>query len=923
VRSPRSGPDLKSNLWVNIMIETRIARQHRLSTLLIKRIFGYYFLLVLVVTAVQLTVHYRHEKRSVMTVLESLPNTFGPGIATSLWTYNDRLLNSVLVGMVNIPMVTGVQVLDNNGREISAVGSVYDEAGKRVDFDKEGKPSLVPERPQFFENLFSYRFPIVFTDFDGSRRKIGIGAVYSNDALVLDRVEYGFWMLLINSIIGTTGLWILFLLFVNRILQKPIQRLTAAVSDIDLEQLQARRVDAQIPGYNELQILEDAFNRMLAKLNQQVGLLRDAHDDLENRVKERTAELRKLSQAVEQSPNSVIITNRQGSSEYVNPAFCETMGYAREEIIGQTPALLDSDNRAPADYAELWKTVMSGRRWTGECHIRKKNGDRIWQLAAISAITDEAGEITHLIGTQMVIERIKEAEAANQRAREEAEAANRAKSEFLANMSHEIRTPLNSVLGFADLLLPLVSSDKGLQYLDAIRSSGRNLLIIINDILDLSKIESGKMELNVEPIALPEMLKDIHRTFEPAALEKRLTLSLGLAENLPNQILLDEVRLRQIVTNLISNAIKFTESGEVRLEVEATPSERGSKTVDLIIQVTDTGIGIPDEAREIIFESFRQQDSKTTRRFGGTGLGLSITRRLLQLMGGRITVQSEVGKGSRFRVELKAVAVSEAAIVEGSVAAALPKDIQFRPARVLVVDDVTLNRELIVATFGDQPLVFLEAANGQEALDVIRREKPDLVLMDIRMPIMDGREALKRMREDPALKQIPVIALTASVVGKSRDEIIDTGFDGFVAKPVAYDAIVAELSRFLSTNENRGDAIEPHGEKADSQETIVTAALSEALPQLVTALETDLLAQYRRIAHSNFVEDIAAFADRLRSLGQIFGYAPLIESGEALSCSADRFDVERMRRLMNDFPQFVAKTRQLMETSAPPQRANP
>jgi PAS domain S-box-containing protein len=787
------------------MTEIDLPGRYSLSRQLIKRIFGLYFLLAIVVTAVQLVIEYRNEKRVVLETLQKLPVTFGPGIATSLWTYNDELLNSVLSGMYEIPMVAGIRIQDSSRREISAFGIIMNQEGEQVYADGKGRPQASVKVPMMFGGLFGFDFPIIYTDFNGTEHHIGTGTVYSREYLVMERIRFGLWLILINSLVKTAGLWILFIFFIDRILQQPIQRLIESVGKIDLNSLKDQSVDAGIPPSNELKFLESAFNKLLQKLSQQVGMLQSAHDDLENRVQERTTELRKLSQAVEQSPNAVIITNRHGVIEYVNPAFCEITGYSPDEAIGQTPALLDSDNRRPEDYDELWQTVLSGRRWTGEFRNRKKNGDRIWQLAAISALTDETGEITHLVGTQMVIDQIKEAEEANRQAREDAEAANRAKSEFLATMSHEIRTPMNAIMGFTELLIPLVSENKAKQYLAAIRSSGRNLLSIINDILDLSRIEAGKLTLRFEPVDPVNLLHSIQSEFQPLAAEKNLDFQVISADNVPLLVKLDSVRLRQILVNLVGNAIKFTEHGRIQLKIDADYPAPDTHRVDLRLAVSDTGIGIPEEARELIFESFRQQDSKTTRRFGGTGLGLSISRRLVTLMGGVITVESTVGHGSVFKIELKDISVLENATKPATDDTAGSKAPRFKPARILVADDVTLNRELIIAFFADQPFDFLEAGNGAQALEIARREKPDLVLLDIRMPVMDGRETLRRFREDDALRAIPVIALTASVIGRAREELIESGFNGFVAKPVVYDAIVAEISPWLQQKDPATD----------------------------------------------------------------------------------------------------------------------
>ena len=339
-----------------------------------------------------------------------------------------------------------------------------------------------------------------------------------------------------------------------------------------------------------------------------------------------------------------------------------------------------------------------------------------------------------------------------QAAKEAAESASRAKSEFLANISHEIRTPMNAVIGFADLLKPLITDSKQKNYLASISSSGRNLLSLINGILDLSKIEAGKMELEYEPVRPRSLFDEVHRMFAAQAAVKNIELVIDYSRDIPDCLILDEVRLKQILFNLVGNAVKFTEKGFVRLQVQKRDSV-GDGSIDLSITVEDTGIGIPAQYHADIFEAFKQKDGQSTKRFGGTGLGLSITRRLVEMMDGAITVQSEENKGSRFQIVIPHVSVVPAAAEPEALPSAVSDDIVFDPACILVVDDLTLNRSLIKEYLAQTPLTVIEAENGEDAVRLARQHQPDLILMDIRMPVLDGIEAMKQIGRDEATRE--------------------------------------------------------------------------------------------------------------------------------------------------------------------------
>lgn len=386
----------------------------------------------------------------------------------------------------------------------------------------------------------------------------------------------------------------------------------------------------------------------------------------------------------------------------------------------------------------------------------------------------------------------REAEAALTQAKQQAEAANRAKSAFLANVSHELRTPLTAVLGFASLLRGKVLSEKDQGYLEAIRAAGKSLSQLIDDILDLSRIEADKIELRTRPVEPRALLRDLERMFGHAAKAKGLGLRVTVGEEVPTALLGDEIRLRQILVNLIGNAIKFTDTGHV--EVRATGQEEGGN-FHLRVAVADTGPGIPPDQQEEIFHLFTQRRGQDHARYGGAGLGLSICRRLAALMGGEIQLASAPGRGSTFTLVLPSLTITHRAAVTEEPMPSV-EDVAFAPARILVADDNATNRRLLVEYLSPHGFEVIEAGNGVQALARVREHRPALVLMDIAMPVLDGLEATRPLKADAATANIPVIAVTASV-SPEQEADVRILFDAYLRKPVSQPTLIAALRRFL------------------------------------------------------------------------------------------------------------------------------
>lgn len=462
------------------------------------------------------------------------------------------------------------------------------------------------------------------------------------------------------------------------------------------------------------------------------------------------------------------------------------------------------------------------------------------------------------------------------KAKDAADSANRLKSEFLANMSHEIRTPLNAVIGFSDLLEQRIREPKERGYLEAIKNGGKTLLTLINDILDLSKIEAGHMKIELHPLKLAPFVRDVFMLFEETAKKKGIQLHYRIDDDVPEWVVADEIHIRQILLNLLSNALKFTHSGEVYLNLSAERCVEGICT--LRIQVKDSGIGISPSDQTKIFDAFVQNEGQDTRKYGGTGLGLSICRKLAHLMDGEMEIESRLGEGSTFTLVLHNIEISAPLFIEEEYTSQT-HTVTFQASSILIVDDIADNRLLLREVLSVFPFSIEEASDGAKAIEKIQNHHFDLILMDIRMPNMDGWEAIRIIREELHLT-LPVIAVTASVMKNDYIRIMET-FDGVLEKPVNREALIHTLARFLPSvvaehqQERARSSVEASGDFK-----LIRDELYSLVPQTLSALQSGDIEQGREIG------------EKIQRLGNTSGCNSVSEYGAMVINGAESFDIQ-------------------------------
>lgn len=506
-------------------------------------------------------------------------------------------------------------------------------------------------------------------------------------------------------------------------------------------------------------------------------------------------ELEKLSIVADQTDSGVVISDAEGKTEWVNNAFVEITGYTLEELKGKRPSevLVGPDtNRESIDY--MFKKQDEHEAFAVEVLNYRKDGKPIWFSITNTPVMKDGKFAGKYIEIAIDITEKKETEFQLIKAKETAERSAKIKEEFLANMSHEIRTPMNSVIGFADILIETVLTGSQRKYVESIHTAGQNLKVILDDILSFSKMEAGKLTVVNKEFNLHSLIIDLTNLFSQKAEEKHIQLGFAINSSVPEYVIADDIRLGQVLNNLVSNAIKFTEQGKVDIAVEVIAKDK--KQVQIEFRVSDTGIGIPKNKLSKVFESFTQAKTDTTRKYGGTGLGLTIAKRLVELMGGNISVKSKVGEGTVFTVNLPIQVSTKVKAHSKNLETMVRKKLpDLTGYKILLCEDNMLNQRLASEILVRLANAELDIANdGKVGLEKLKNGNYDIVLMDLHMPEMDGIDTAKKIRQlKDEKKDVPIIAMTADAMEKERKRCFAVGMNDYISKPFKKEELLEKI----------------------------------------------------------------------------------------------------------------------------------
>ena len=754
-----------------------------------------YLLLAGIFTSLYSFFAYSREKDELDRTLRKIHLTHVPNLVDALWITDSRRTARELEAITRFEYIDRAEVRDDEGRLLFAGSEPSPEAQLRTEtlrYEHDDRSIVIGELSIFL----------------GVRR---MAMKIINNALLLLLMQTALSTLL--AAVAALALHISF----GRPLSRFARFIGANESSSSGEPfvLKNRAHDR-----DELGILVSSFNRQhsatahsIAEINEMNRRLSAANDRLLHAEAARRRSEERYRELADDLPALVTEFTPDGRWTYVNRAVCESIGMSREALVGRrfSDFVPKEANESERD---KYLTLTPEHPFGVSCHEEIQNvhgGRRILEWYTRGSF-DEHGNplLFRSIGIDVTErKRMEEALLKSKESAEwlgrQAESANRAKSAFLANMSHELRTPLNSVIGFLDLLAATPLDERQREYAEYVRTSAHSLLDIISNILDISKIETGKLELNPEFTDIRLLLEQAMSIARGTAGEKGLRLSLRIADGVPRRIFVDTVRLKQILVNLLGNAIKFTEKGEVELSIGF--EEKGDRTGSFLFSVRDTGIGIPEEKKKRLFEAFYQGDETITRRYGGTGLGLSICDALLQKMGSALELESAPGEGSRFffriAAEYAAEETNEAPLEHPSDAPSQTDFLPLHPAKepsVLIVEDQRMNRLLLQKLVGRliPQAIVIEAADGEEGVEMFRRHAPDIVFMDLQMPGKDGFHATSDIRAmETDGRRTLIVALTADAQPETRERCLGAGMDEYLAKPMSVGDLRHILERWI------------------------------------------------------------------------------------------------------------------------------
>ncbi len=726
--------------------------------------------------------------------------------------------------------------------------------------------------------------------------------------------------------LGVSGALIvtLALMFLTRRLTKPLEDLMTGAEEIGRGKLETR---INITSGDEFGKLSKVFNNMAGQLDESLTALQ--------RKEEYSRSL------IENSSDIIGILDREGTILYQSPSIEKVLGYKPEELVGQSGFdLVHPDDQALA--IETFQARVASKQETSPVEIRLQHKNGSWRTLesnsqnlldhdAVKGFVVNSRDVTKRKIAEgklkeayqelesRVQERTKELTVLNEtltkeiiirkQKEKELEKASTAKSEFLANMSHEIRTPLNSIIGFSELLDSMITDRQHSNYLNTINMAGKSLLTLINDILDLSKIESDTLEIKTVPVNVKAVFEDVYQLFRMELDKKELSFIQDFADEFPRALWLDDVRFHQIFLNLIGNAIKFTEKGQVRVSAIMDTHAADNNSGDLVIEIEDTGIGIPKEKLDLVFQSFQQESAGITKKYGGTGLGLSISKRLIERMNGKITVKSELGKGSCFTICFSDIKICSPGQIIASQnntkGSQLSLDhIRFNKEKVLLIDDTDDIRFMLRETLENTNLTVIEARDGQAGFQMAQDAVPDLVIMEAGMSGRDGKKTCEQIRSSRTTSNIPIIIMTAST--KTREDLLPdkSWYNAFIRKPIDISTLYRKLLKLMPGYNNVKRAV-PGRNKIKLKKISSSRETMDA--DCVVRLKTDIIPSITELEKQGMkMELVKEIASKIMVLGDEFNLPELKLTGEFLVDSAEAFDIDSINHCLSQIERALS-----------------
>jgi len=746
-----------------------------------------------IITATQMYKEYDFEKQGIQHNLDTYQKIFGNSVATALWNLDDGQLNATLAGASALKDIAGILLEDVDGKTLFQSGLAPEH--------------FTSEMTHYIDthDLFYETFDVKFRD-----KQIGHLYVFSSGAIVFSKVKYNFIFIVVYAIIKSIILWLLFLWAFNRFLVRALDEFVSKMESTDFDSLtELEASDKTISTFNsrELLRLDSVFQQLKSRILRSKKTLHDLNANLESTVEKRTKLLSRQQNLLE----AMSAQGRIGAWEY--DVDTDTMYWSEmaRNIFHVNDDFIPSRNNTLAFFNATYQKRMEevernaflhGEPWAIELPMTAENGEEIW-VSVTGDVERINNQTVRLFGSFQDINARVMANLELTSAKEKAEATDKTKSEFLASMSHEIRTPMNGLVGMIHVLLKTELDDSQRVQAKLSLSSAESLLAILNDILDISKIEAGRFELEQIDFDIHELLEEQHKFWNAKSHAKELSFELDLAGLEHNLVNGDPNRVKQIVSNLVNNAIKFTPAGEIKVSAK---SEFKDGQYLVFLDVADTGIGIEANKLDAIFDSFTQADFSTTRQYGGTGLGLTIVQELVNMMDGQISVTSTIGQGSCFSCRLTLGKSSSINTMTNRVlkpqktARIENEDFTSMGIRILLVEDNLVNQIVAQTMLSQIGLECDIVENGRLALQTLRASSNtapySLILMDCQMPEMDGYEATAKIRQGDVGERylnIPIIAMTANAMVGDREKCLKSGMDDYLSKPISPDTLEQKL----------------------------------------------------------------------------------------------------------------------------------